>query len=171
MEKKVTSPAIKGIVIALILIVYSLIIQYTGQAQNKSLSFISFVVLIVGIIWSCINYAKQLNANVTYGNVFADGFKVTAAVTALICIFSYLLFNVISPELKEEALRQIQTSLEKSKVSDEQMEKTLGFMRENFTVTTVGTQMLLFLITGVVASLIGAAVAKKNPEGPFVQQA
>lgn len=165
------SPAVKAIIISLVLIVYSLVIQYTGQGQNKSLGFITFIILMGGIIWSCISYANQNNANVTFGNVFAHGFKVTAGVAAIMAIFSYLLFNLISPDLKDEALRQMQTELQKSKASDEQIEKTIELTGKYFNVFTIGGQMLFFIIAGAIASLIGAAVAKKNPNGPFVQQA
>jgi len=155
----------------LILIVYSLIIQYSGQGQNKSLGFITFIIFFAGIIWSCVTYSKQLNANVTFGNVFADGFKVTAAVAALMSLFSFILFNFISPELKDEAIRQMQTEMEKTKASDGQIEKSIEFTKSYFNVLIIGLQLLYLLVAGVIASVIGAAVARKNPHGPFEQQA
>jgi hypothetical protein len=36
-----------------------------------------------------------------------------------------------------------------------------------FTISAVGGSLIVNIIVGAIASLIGAAVAKKNPQGPF----
>ena len=78
MEQKIATPVQKGLIISLILIFIGLIIYFTGQMENKALSYIQYVVFLGGIIWSCISFAKQMKGNVTFGNVFAHGFKTTA---------------------------------------------------------------------------------------------
>jgi hypothetical protein len=97
MEKKVTSPAIKGIIISLVLIVFSLIIQVLNLSQNKAVGGLQFLLLLAGLIWSCTYYAKQMNANVTFGNVFSHGFKTAAAVTAIMVVYTILSVKLIFP--------------------------------------------------------------------------
>ena len=94
METKITSPAIKGIMLSLILIVFSLIVQFMNMSQNKGLSAIGIILFFGGILWSCIFYSKQMNANVTFGNVFTDGFKTSAAVAAIMIVFTVISLNL-----------------------------------------------------------------------------
>src|SRR6266496_2379957 len=133
MEQKVTSPVLKGVIITLLLIVFGLIIYFTGQMANKSISYLQYAILCIGIIWSCTSYAKQLNGNVTFGNVFGHGLKTTAVVAALLAVYTFIAVKFLVP-------------------------------------IAIGTILFMFAIVGAISSLIGAAVAKKNPQGPFVQQ-
>ena len=49
MEQKVTTPAIKGAVLALVLILCSITLYYTGQSENKLLGFIPWIIF-AGVI-------------------------------------------------------------------------------------------------------------------------
>jgi hypothetical protein len=97
MEQKITSSAVKGLFLALIMIVFTLILQYSGQGQNTALGLISFAIYMGGIIWGCTYYAKQMAGNVTFGNVFAHGFKMAAATTAIMVVLIFILFSFIFP--------------------------------------------------------------------------
>jgi hypothetical protein len=170
METKVTTPVTKAVIISLILIVFSLAVQFLNLAQNKAVGALQFVILLGGIIWSCTSYAKQMDANVTFGNVFAHGFKVTAAITAIMVLFTIISLKFINPEMRDTALQQARTQLEEKNMSDDQIDQALTFTRKYFVVLTTGGSLFFFLVAGLISSLIGAAVAKKNPQGPFVQQ-
>ncbi len=169
-ETKVTTSVTKGIIISLILIVFSLAVQFLNLTQNKAVGALQFVALLAGIIWSCTSYAKQMNANVTFGNVFSHGFKVAAAIAAIMVVYTIISLTLINPEMKEISLQQARTQLEERNMSDDQIDSALSITTKYFIPFTVGGILLSFLIVGLIAALIGAAVAKKNPQGPFVQQ-
>ncbi len=97
MEQKTMSAPIKGLIISLVLIVFGLVVHFAGLGQVKSLQLIQYIILGGGLIWSCISYAKENNGNVTFGNTFAHGFKVTAAVTAIIAVYTFLAVKFIMP--------------------------------------------------------------------------
>ncbi len=169
-EAKATTSVTKGVIISLILIVFSLAIQFMNLTQNKAVGSLQFVILLAGIIWSCTSYAKQMNANVTFGNVFSHGFKVAAAITAIMVVYTIISLLFINPEMKEIALQQTRTQMEGKNMSDDQIDTALSITTKYFIPLAVGATLLSFLVTGLIAALIGAAVAKKNPQGPFVQQ-
>jgi hypothetical protein len=50
------------------------------------------------------------------------------------------------------------------------METALGISEKFFLPFAIGGVLLSNVIIGAIASLIGAAVAKKNPQSPFQQQ-
>ncbi|HEX8355776.1 MAG TPA: DUF4199 domain-containing protein [Segetibacter sp.] len=170
MEKKVTTPAIKGIIISLILIVFALALQFLDLSKNKALSSIQFVLFIGGVIWSAISYAKQMDGNVTFGNVFAHAFKVTAAITAIMIVFTVISIKFISPEQLELGMQEARASMEEKNLSDDQIETSIGIARKFAVPFAIGGVLIMFMLVGLIASLIGAAVAKKKPRDPFVQQ-
>src|SRR3954451_4890068 len=126
MEKKVTSAAAKGVIISLILIIFSLVIMFLNLTPNKGVGSLQFIIFVGGIIWSAIVYAKQMDANVTYGNVFAHAFKVTAAVTAIMVVYTVISIKFISPEQLERGIEEARANLEAKNMSDEQIEKAIG---------------------------------------------
>lgn len=169
MENKISSPAAKGILIALILIVLSLTLQLLDLSQNKSIGSLLFVILVFGLIWAARTYAAQNNANVTFGNVFAHCFKTNAAVTALMIVFTLISIKFISPEQVTIAMDEARANLEDRNMSDEQIDQALEITKKFFLPLTIGGILLIYIVVGVVGSLIGAAVVKKNPADPFTQ--
>ncbi|MDB5230658.1 MAG: hypothetical protein JWN76_1463 [Chitinophagaceae bacterium] len=169
MEKKVTTPVIKGLIISLILVVFGLIIYFTNQMQNKALGFVQYCILIAGIIWGCIQYSKEMNGNVTFGNVFAHGFKITAFVIVVMVVYFVLATTVLFPDMIDKMVEQARLNMEKQNMPDQNIETGLTMMKKYFIPFGIGGIIVMFGILGAIASLIGAAAAKKNPQTPFNQ--
>lgn len=173
MEQKVTQPWMKGLIIALILIVLSLGFQFADLSQNSAVQWGQSLLLLAVTIWACINYAQQMQGNVTFGNVFAHGFKVTAAYAAILVVFTFISVKFLFPEMIDKALDEARKNMEKGgNLSDADIENGINMTRKFFVPFAVGGSLVIYLILGTIASLIGAGVAKKNPqpESPFSQQ-
>jgi NADH:ubiquinone oxidoreductase subunit 6 (subunit J) len=170
MEQKVTPVWMKALVICLISIVFTLVIYFAGQLQNRALGWVGNLIFFAGVIWSCIQYAKQMHANVTFGNVFAHGFKVSAAYAAIMAIYTIVAIKFIYPEIIDLSLDTARKEMEdRRKMTDEQITQALDITRRFFVVFGVAAVILFSAIVGAIASLIGAAVAKKNPN-PLQEQ-
>lgn len=164
MEQKITQPWIKGLIVSLILIIYGIVLYFTGQSQNKSLGLLQLVILVIGLIISCIVFAKQQNGNVTFGNVFAHGFKTTAAIIVIMVLYTVVSINFLFPEMIDLAVNQARIDMEKrGDLNDDQITQAIQMSRKFFTPFAIGGIVLGFGIIDVIASLIGAGVAKKNP--------
>jgi hypothetical protein len=172
MEKKLTPPWMKGLFISLILIVYSLIVYFTGQSTNRSLSWLQLVVLVGGLIYACTSFAKEKEGNVTFGNVFAHGFKANAAVIVIMVLYTVLATKFLFPEMIDMAMNQARADMEKrGNLSESDIENGLAFGKKFFIPFAIGGIVLGFGIVGAIGSLIGAAVAKKNPNyNPLQEQ-
>lgn len=171
MEKKITTPIVKGILLTLIMIIYGLIIYFMGEAMNSSLSSIQYVILFIGVLWSCISFSKQMNANVTFGNVFAHGFKTAMVVTALYSVYSLLSILFIFPDMVDKGLQIARQKMqEQGNLSDEQIQSGLDIAKRFFVPFAVGGILIMFAIVGAISSLLGAAFAKKQPQDPFASQ-
>jgi hypothetical protein len=170
-ENKVMSHLTKGLILSLILIVLNIVARVTKSEQASWFTWVSNIILIAGIIWACISYANDMNRAVTFGNVFAHGFKTTAVITVIMIVFTVIYFLVF-PEIKEEAMVLGRQKLEEQgQLTDDQIDTALGITQKFFLPITIGSIMLIYLFIGVCASLVGAALAKKNPPTPFGNQA
>lgn len=170
MEQKVSTPVQKGLIISLLLIVFGLILYFTDMYMNKTLSYLQYVILIGGIIWSCNSYAKQMNGNVTFGNVFAHGFKTTAFVAALMAVYTFVSVKFLFPDMIDKIMDSARQEMQKDgNISQEQIDQGIEIGKSFFVPIAIGSILLIFAIVGAVSSLIGAAIAKKNPKDPFGQ--
>jgi hypothetical protein len=171
METKIVQPWMKGLILSLITITFSIALYLTDLWQNKALGYISYAIVLGGIIWSCIHYAKQMNGNVTFGNVFAHGFKVTATLIVITVVYTFLSVKFIFPEMTDKIIEVAAKEMEKNKnLTDEQVKSALDMTRKFMMPFMIGGTILGYGIFGAISSAIGAGIAKKNPNPtPFEQ--
>jgi len=58
---------------------------------------------------------------------------------------------------------------DQGKLDDDKIDQTVKMFSKNFILFVVGGALFMYLLFGVIASLIGAAITKKNPVSPFQQ--
>ena len=163
MEQPITTTTTKGIVISLILIVLALASYFLDLKPNGPLQWIGYLVFIGGIIWSVMSYGKQINHNATFGNYFAHGFKVSAMITAIMIIYM-IIFIMVFPDFKEKAMEEAKKSMQsKNNLTSEQINAGLEMTRKFFNVFLIGGTLVFYLLFGALASLVGAAITKKQP--------
>ncbi|HLX91801.1 MAG TPA: DUF4199 domain-containing protein [Puia sp.] len=167
MKKKITTPVLAGLILSLIVIVSSLVTYFTGIYVESWGYYIGLGILTAGILWAVLNHAREKESNVTYGQLFAFGFKV-AAVVACITILYTLLSGMIFPDMKEKILEiSRQRALAKPGMTPEMVDQSMEMFENHYTLWIVAGIIFFDLFVGVVASLIAAAIPKKNPISPF----
>ena len=170
MEKKITTHIEKGILISLILCVVDLVGHFTKIYLENWFMGVSTVLTVGAIIWSVLLYGKQMNNDVTFGNLFAHGFKTTAVITCIMFVYTLLSAYVIFPDFIDQVVEKgLADARKQGTVSEEDLSKNIGMIKNITTITIFAGVVLGELIIVAIASLIGAAVAKKNPQTPFSQ--
>jgi|SRR5690606_7758519 len=166
-ESKPISHITAGLLIAGALIVYSLILNFAGLGNDPSFGYITYAILIIGIIVVIGMHAKAHDNRMTFGNLFAFGFKTSAVITIIFILF-LIVFNILFPDLKEKGFEMAREQLEEQgKMSDSQIDDALEMGRKFFWPGLIGGTLLFFLIIGAIGSLIGAAITKKKPVNPL----
>ncbi|HTS42955.1 MAG TPA: DUF4199 domain-containing protein [Puia sp.] len=167
MEKKATPPLVPGIIVSLILIVLSIVIYFSGLYTQTWSQYLGFAILVAGIIWAIINHAKEKVNQVTYGNLFGFGFKVAAIITCFMILYT-VLAGFIFPDMKQKIIDIArEKATQRPGVTEEQVDQGMQFFEKNYTLLLVIGIVFWYLLIGVVSSLIGAAIPKKNPPAPF----
>lgn len=168
-ETKPISHFVAGAILGAVLVVYSILLQFLGQSQNQVLGYLSYAILIGGLIIFIQMYAKTKNNEVTFGNLFSYGFKATAIVILIMLVF-VIVFNMAFPEFKEQILETTRQKMEEDgKTPDDQIETTINMIDKNYTLFAVIGTVIGMAILGAIGSLIGAAVTKKKAVNPMDQ--
>ena len=150
-----------GLIGALVLVVLALVQYFANiSSQNALFRWLPTAVTVVTIIWGCINYSKINDADVTFGDVFGNGFRITAILT-LISMGFMVVFLYVFPDFKERLIEEAMQAAPSSG-SQEDTEKAMEMMQKNFMLFMVAGGIFMSLLTGVIISLIGAAIAKKK---------
>ena len=98
-ENKPLTHVTAGLLIAAALIVYSIILNFAGLSTDPTFGYITYAILIIGLIVTIGMYAKAHDHRLTFGNLFAFGFKTTAVFT-IIFIGFIIIFNLLFPDMK-----------------------------------------------------------------------
>ena len=166
--KKPLSHIAAGAIIGAALILYSMVLYFTNT-QQSSAAWFSYLIMIIGLVFFINLYGKANNNHVSFGNLFAYGFKSTAFMTLIVIACTLLMFTIL-PEMKEKIFETARTNMEeKGKLTEEQIDKAIEMTRKFFYAFTIGGIVLVYAIFGAIGSVIGAAITKKRPYNPLEQ--
>ena len=169
MDKQITSHILKGAILGGISILFSIIIYVFNLYTTQWISWLSYAVLIGGIIYGNILFANQNNNDVTFGNIFAHGFKTTAVVIVITVLYTVLSLFIF-PDMVDKIIEISRTAMAKNpQMTDEMIEQGIAMTKKLFLPFASAGAIFGTGFLGAIASLIGAAVAKKNPVDPFKQ--
>jgi ABC-type antimicrobial peptide transport system permease subunit len=86
-------------------------------------------------------------------------------------VYTLLSIYLIFPETRDVAIDEARKQMEKQgKMSDDQIDQAIEMTKKFFLPFAIGGSVIGTLIVGAIASLLGAAFAKKKPISPFDQQ-
>lgn len=155
-----------GLIVALIMVVYSLILQFAGLAMNRPLGFLSYVILIAGIVVAHNTFKRDGDGYMTLGQGIGIGMWITLVAGVISSVFSYLYLRFIDDSVIQKAMDEAVTQMEERGMPDDQIDQAMK-ITEKF--MQPGAMMIIALITmlilGFIVSLIVSAITKKtNPQ-------
>jgi TRAP-type C4-dicarboxylate transport system permease large subunit len=162
MEHKITTHITKGVVIGCVMVTLGFTFQLM-DIYDKWVQWVTMGIYFAALIWSCFYFSQQMNAEVSFGQVFSHGFK-TAAIVTLISIASFVITYFLFPEIKEKAMEMARQEMAKDeRLTQEMIDQAISWTDKFYLVFGIIGSLFGFALTGAIASLIGAAVAKKKP--------
>ena len=161
-----------GLITGLVLIIYTLILYMTNNLldQNFILGILNYVILIAGIIYGTKSYRDQyLNGYISYGKSLGTGVLISVFAGVIMGIFTYLLYEVIDPELLEKNLKILQEQMLQRGVPESQVE-VMSEVQEKFRspLILMFSSIFTYGLMGLIFSLI-TSIFTKNEEPIFNQ--
>src|SRR5687768_12444417 len=131
--KKPLSHTVAGLMIAGVVIVLSLVMMLFAKSKsNPGSGWLTYGVIILGLIFTINLYAKSKNNYVTFGELFSFGFKSTAVYTVIFIGF-LILVSLVFPDFKTSAIEAVQNEMENQKnYNEDQAEQAISMMEKYF---------------------------------------
>ena len=168
-EQKPISHIIAGLIISGVLIIFSMVLYFSGIQQGGIYQIIQMLLILVGLIVFINMHGNAHKNQVSFGNLFSYGFKTTTVLTLIMILFSVVFF-LMFPEIKEKLFETSREQMEKKgDMTPEEIDKGLEMWKNMFWVFTIGGTLLVYAIVGAISSAIGAAITKKKPVNPLDQ--
>lgn len=169
MEKKPMTAVFAGLILGLIMIVLSLITNFTGMYLQSWNQYVGFAIIVGGIIWAVYNHGKETGNTTPFGGLFAFGFRVTAVVTCLMILYT-VLAGTLFPEVKTKIIEVArQQALQQPNANEAQIEQGMNMFAKNYTLFLIMGILFWYLIIGAISSLVAAAITKKKTQNTFDQ--
>lgn len=147
-----------GVIIILLFVIYYLL----GWSYEKDFkSWIPSICFMLLIVIAQFKHTKVVNGEVSFGNLFAKGFK-TAAVATCIYVVFLIVFIWLNPGYKQGMLDISQQQMIDQGLDMEEVKAGIKMAKEYFMASAISGAVLGELVLGLIASLAGAASAPKN---------
>ena len=151
-----------GLILALIVIILSVIMNITGWYANDIASYSIYPAIIILIIIFCFQYKKVQDKAASFANIFAHGFKTACVAALMMIVWNLFSTKVLFKENADKIFEERKTEMIAQGADNSDVEKQAAFAQQNYVLLTISSTLLLYGVTGVVGSLLGAALAKKN---------
>jgi O-antigen/teichoic acid export membrane protein len=153
-----------GVIIALAIIVFSLILFLLNIAQGNALEYLTYLILLGGLFLAQTNYRnKYLGGFIEYRKAFVIGMLTSLFVGIIFGIYTFVFLKYIDPGAMEEALSIAEQKLMDRGMSDMEIEQGMAIARkfQSVGLSSFGSLLAMFII-GTILSLITAIFVKKE---------
>ncbi len=151
----------KGLITGLVMVAISFGIYYTKNNFNDGLQFVTYIVLIAGIIWTLVSYSKMPHAIRSFRNYFSQGFKCFIVVALVMVSFTYI-FIRSDPSLKEEMAINARSEYEKKgNLTPDEIDRNVAFAKDNYIIMSVSATIFRYLfIGGLITAIVSIILIK-----------
>ncbi len=155
-----------GLILGLALIIYGMLLNVLGLTGNQALGWVSFAILLGGIIWGTIDYRdKALDGFISYSGALGIGVLIIVFASIISSVYTYVYAEYIDPSLIEKMVSEAEKGMYKNGMSDEEVEQAMSMTSAFMTPAFIaGSSFLGNIFIGFLLSLVTSAILKRNPE-------
>ncbi|MCX6231814.1 MAG: DUF4199 domain-containing protein [Bacteroidetes bacterium] len=155
-----------GLIIGFASIVYGVILWAFGLTMNKGLSWVGYIILIIGMYIGTNKYKKTYAGGyLSYGKSFQSSFMIVLFYSLLFFIWTFIFFKFLAGDLITQIFDQAQAKMleQNPNMSEEEMQIGLKWVKMFTTPVMIALWGLLAnLFFGTIIALIVGAIVKKD---------
>jgi hypothetical protein len=159
-----------GVYLGILLILLSVVYYVTGNSFASSAQWVSYALMIAGVVYAQYGYRKVLGGSMSYGQALAVGVLTMLFASVLMSIYTYLLYDIIDPSLQEQLRLMTEEQMVKQNIPEEQMEMAVEMssrFQKPWIMAISGVFMNTFI--GLIISLITAIFTQKKSSDEVVE--
>lgn len=163
-QKSAFMPSLtSGLILGVVLIVFSLILYITDLNENVWIASISYVLTAIVLFYAITNFRdKEQNGMLSYGKGVGVGTLTGFFASILLAIFTYVYVTYIDPSVIEQAIVKAEESILETNpnISDDDLEKGLEMVTSPILMGVMS--IFWYTIVSLVLSLLISIFAKKE---------
>ena len=161
-----------GLILGLVLVLFSLLLWFFDQALNQKLASISYVFIIAGLYLGIKDFRDNSRGGfLSYGGALGAGVVISIYVAIITAIFTILLYQVIDPGLVEKVKAVAEERLVNRGMTDEQIEMAMNVSGKFMSPVFMAINALIgSVFIGTIISLILAIFLKREGGTPFTEE-
>jgi hypothetical protein len=158
-----------GLITGLVIIVYSVILYFTGMYLNQTMGYLTILILAVCIFLCSKQYRDNTNNGaITFGQAFSLGILIGIFASILLGFFTFLEITFIDPTIIDKQLDLMQEKLLTKGMTEDQVELAINMSKKWMTPGMMFLASILsFTLWSAIISLATSALLKKN-KNPFL---
>lgn len=152
-----------GVLASVVIMIYSTIINIAGLSQNKMLSSLSFVFMVVAIVLAMKNFREKNCGYMTYGEGLGLGTLVSAVMGLLSSAFSMFYMQFIDNTLLTQGMDQVREDMERRGLDDSQIDQAMELSQKVMSPGVVfAIGVFGYIVMGLIISLVVAAIIRRE---------
>lgn len=159
------TPALKGLVTALVMTGVSLAVYYNNAAAGSFAQYLLYAAYGLGVIWTLVAYRRSEAFTGKFADLFAQGFRCFIVVVLVMVVFTYV-FSKLHPEFAEESAKAYKEALLKEKAKDQtpaEIEEAAETYKKRYNTILVFGSVFGYLIIGAgVTAAASALLTRRN---------
>jgi hypothetical protein len=161
-----------GIILGLIGIIWTLVLWFLDQTTNRSLGWIFWIVLIIGLFLGIKSYRdKYLNGFITFGQSLGAGVIIMIYYSLISAVFTYLLYKFIDPNLTDKLLAITEEQLVERGMAEGMIEQSMQIQKKIMTPLVMSVSSIFAgVFIGTILSLIISLFTKREGN-PLIDEA
>lgn len=160
--KGVMNPAI---MLGFALIIFSLILYFFDQTFNKTLGYVSILIIIIGVVLGIKSFRNESRGGIlSYGQAVGAGTIIGLYAGIIGAIFTFLLYKLIDPDLMEKMYTFMEEQMiEKGNIPEEMIEQSMEVTKKIMSPLVISLGVIFnYVFFGVIVSLIAGIFLKKE---------
>ncbi|MEO7487744.1 MAG: DUF4199 domain-containing protein, partial [Ferruginibacter sp.] len=156
-KMKQTTPAQKGLLTGVLMIVASLFSLYVLKNPVESqFQFLVYCIFCFGLSWSMVSYFRKDTDKKSFGNFFNVGFQTFVVVTLLMALFAYIYFS-LNPAFRDNKIAEnSKLLLQQGNHLPKEIEENAVQLKKMFMPLMISAAVFRYLIIGALVTLIAA---------------
>lgn len=166
MEEKTSTARVAlkyGLLASVVIMIYTTIINLAGLSQNKILSSLSFVFMVVAIVLAMKDFREKNGGYMSYGEGLGLGTLVSAVMGLLSSAFAMFYMQFIDNTLLTQGMDQVREDMERRGMDDSQIDQAMELSQKVMSPGVVfAIGVFGYVLMGLIISLIVAAIIRRE---------
>lgn len=153
-----------GLYLGMVMILYSMVLQLTGQVGNQALGYVNYLLAAVLMYFAHKEFKDEGTGFMSYKQGFGIGALMSVVSSVISVIFMYIYVKFIDDSMLDIVRAQQIEELEKQGLSDAQLDQSIAMMEKFSTPEMImGFGLFFGILFGIIVALIVSAITK-NPD-------